>query len=242
MTHRKHRPTHIEMLCTVLGHAPGHTLTRDALYQELCSRYTPWSRTDFDTRLERALADDRCPVHAVRGAGNKVRWTGSERGGGSIGAGLYHDVANSLLTHGIPNTRCLDREVHVTANRHTTKGRMWVVQDLLVGGTSAGNPVLHSFEVEPETGFSVKSVYQSHAEGIGADYSWVIFGRGGRSDSLHQSADGDRIEWVAQQLGIGLISYFRPTVRSTWKVLRKPKRRAHTRAQEAALRSYMLVR
>jgi len=113
MTHRKHRPTHIEMLCTVLGHAPGHTLTRDALYQELCSRYTPWSRTDFDTRLERALADDRCPVHAVRGAGNKVRWTGGTalvRGGAGDRFSVI-SVAPTSLPHDrlTPSHRVGDR-------------------------------------------------------------------------------------------------------------------------------------
>lgn len=73
------------------------------LFQELLALDTPWSRTDFTPDWNAPLAHDRCPVHAVRGAGNKASLDGDRNGAvDRSGAGLYHDVANSLLTHGIP--------------------------------------------------------------------------------------------------------------------------------------------
>ncbi len=232
-THRRktNRPSHLDMVCEVLGVAPGHTLTRDELFERLNARYTPWDRADFDSRLDRFVADDHCPIASLRGRGSKVRWTGSERGGGPMGSGLHNAVVSSLLVHGIPQTRCAERQVHLTANRRSGEGRIWVIPDVVVAGRASGQDVVHTFEVEPEAGFSIVSVYQAHAQGLGADYSWVLFDRGARAASDLSTVRNERIEWAARELGIGLISFSKPTVRDTWIVIRKPTRRPHTKAQ-----------
>ncbi|MFZ4434424.1 MAG: hypothetical protein ACOYOQ_14625 [Microthrixaceae bacterium] len=86
--------------------------------------------------------------------------------------------------------------------------------------------MLHTFEVEPEDGFDIRSAYQAHAHGWGADFSWVIFDRGGRSDRWDPSSEANsRTVEVARLLGIGLVSFHKPSVESSWNMEINPQRR-----------------
>ena len=230
------RATHVEMICTVLRGAPGHLLSRDDLYAGLCAAYTPWTRKDFDERLGRFIADDSIPIAEARGDGNPVRYTGSERGGGDLGSGLHNAVATVLESHGVPGAARGTRLAHVTANRRDEDGAVWRVPDIVMQVTrpSATEPMMVTFEVEQQHGFDIRSIYQAHAQGIGADASWVLFDRGGRNDA-DLGTDGARIVDIARLLGIGLISFSKPSVHSTWKVIRPAVARPSTKAERAAL-------
>jgi hypothetical protein len=239
------QPTNLEMVCRVLKNQEGQTATRENLYALMCDEFKPWERSVFEERLASYIDDDACPIAAVKGPGDKVRYTGSERGGGDLGSGLYLAVEGVLRANGIPQTRSANREVFMTANKRSGTNEVWTVPDMVLEcfTKSAGSPeptaVLHTFEVEPEAGFSIQSVYQAHAQGRGADYSWVLFDRGGQSDAPLPELGNERINWAAIELGIGLISFSKPSVFSTWKLIRKPKQREHTKVQVEELREQL---
>ena len=86
---------------------------------------------------------------------------------------------------------------------------------------SAGDPlniVVHTFEIERAGAFNVCSVYQAHAQGRGADYSWVAF------HDIGKLGGRDRIYATAKELGIGLIGFTNPNNLSTWKTVDARKR------------------
>ncbi len=239
------QPTNLEMVCRVLRDQEGQTATREALYALMSSKFKRWDRSVFDERLASYIDDDTCPIAAVKGPGQRVRYTGSERGGGDLGSGLYLAVEGVLRANGIPQTRSANREIFLTANKRSGSNEVWTVPDMVLecftksANSPAPTAVLHTFEVEPEAGFSIQSVYQAHAQGLGADYSWVLFDRGGQSDTPLPEQGSERITWAAIELGIGLISFSKPSVFSTWKLIRKPKQRVHTKAQIEELRDRM---
>jgi len=226
----QNRPTHQDMFCSVLQSAPGHTLERNAFLKQFNDRWTPWDPARFFSKLDELIADDRCPIAAVGGNGGRVRYTGSESGGGATGSGLHNAAAAVLRDHGLPGSRQGTRTVVVTANRRPASGRAWTTPDLVMRHESARHPepVLHTFEVEPEGGFDIRSVYQAHAQGRGADFSWVVFDRGGRNDDWKPS--DARIADTARLLGIGLVSFSKPSVESTWIQVVPAQRRAVTSA------------
>jgi ferredoxin-NADP reductase len=84
-------------------------------------------------------------------------------------------------------------------------------------------PDLHSIEVEIYTGFDIRSVYQAHAQGRGSTYSWVFF-----ASSQQTSPHYDRIEWAAEQLGIGLVQFQRSGASGTYKTRLKATKRSST--------------
>lgn len=209
----------------VLEEADGHELSRSELLKRINGRWTAWSPTDFDRKLNACLADDRCPIKAMPGEGDRVRLTGAEHGGGRTGSGLHVEARAILDRHGLPRSRGGDRSVEITANRRSGEG-VWTTPDLVMlhRPPRAACDRLHTFEVEPEDGFDIRSVYQAHAHGWGADFSWVIFDRGGRSDGWDPSSEANtRTVEVARLLGIGLVSFHKPSVQESWNVEVSPK-------------------
>jgi hypothetical protein len=95
---------------------------------------------------------------------------------------------------------------------------VWAHPDLVVAAdprrrSSAGEPRrLHAIEVETKNGFDLKSVYQAHAQGRGADYVWVIGNKAPKVDP----PDWERIVWTASDLGVGLVTYDNPGASTTW--------------------------
>lgn len=90
------------------------------------------------------------------------------------------------------------------------------------------------------TGFGIESVYQAHAQGRGADYSWVLFQRGVDLEGSDHP-DWDRILWAAKELGVGLVGFTNSSSARTWKVEREPKRRDHTKAERRRFHETVLA-
>jgi hypothetical protein len=84
-------------------------------------------------------------------------------------------------------------------------------------------PHLYSIEVEVNTGFDIRSVYQAHAQGRGANFSWVFF-----ASSEASSPNFERIEWAAEELKIGLVEFKTSGASSTYKVRVEAERRDPT--------------
>lgn len=205
------------------------------LHAELHSRDARWTAEKFDRKLAEALATS--PVSRVAGRGGYLRYYGDERSGGTAGPGLYDSVERILAKHGLLGCRCREREVAPTARLKGVAGARWLIPDLVLCchpkvGAQLGATVLHTIEVETSAGFSIESVYQAHAQGRGADYSWVLFSQ--RSPGLI-THDEQRITWAATELGIGLISFSNPNSVNTWTVIRKAARRGRTTAEHSVV-------
>ena len=80
-------------------------------------------------------------------------------------------------------------------------------------------PHLHSIEVEVNTGFDIKSVYQARV-GRGANFSWVFF-----ASSEGSSPNFERIEWAAEELDIGRVEFKRSGASGTYRVRLEARRR-----------------
>lgn len=76
---------------------------------------------------------------------------------------------------------------------------------------------LHAIEVETAAGFDLKSVYQAHAQGRDANYSWVF---GNKAPGVEKS-DWNRILWTAEELGVGLVTFIKPHAFGTWTTHRE---------------------
>jgi hypothetical protein len=81
-------------------------------------------------------------------------------------------------------------------------------------------PDLHSVEVEVWSGFDIRSVYQAHAQGRGAEYSWVFYAT---SQSL--VPDYERIVETAEQLGIGMVEFTKAGSYGTYELIVEAERR-----------------
>lgn len=85
----------------------------------------------------------------------------------------------------------------------------------------------HTFEIERAGAFDLCSIYQAHAQGRGADFSWVAF------HDLGDLADRDRIMKTATELGIGLVAFTKPNNLQTWTTLIEAHRREPTPTERA---------
>lgn len=87
-------------------------------------------------------------------------------------------------------------------------------------------PRLSTFEIEGPGQFSIESVYEAHAQGFGADYSWVVFypAKIAAPDGLPHR-DWPRICAAAAACGVGLLRITNSGDAATWQVERAPVRR-----------------
>ena len=90
-------------------------------------------------------------------------------------------------------------------------------------------PHVSAFEIEAFGRFDVASVHQAHAQGRGADFSWVAFVRPESNEvdspiprrakrSVTAEETWNHIVWTARDLGVGLISFTNPGSSGTWRV------------------------
>lgn len=149
--------------------------------------------------------------------GGVIKHRGSERG---ASVGIYADVSRVITSYWgerVAGLRNID--VISTARSGTRRDGVWTHPDLVIAADprrrkSATEPRrLHAVEVETADGFDLKSVYQAHAQGRDADYSWVF----GNTEPGVEKADWDRVLWTAQELGVGLVTFDKPHVYGTWK-------------------------
>ena len=67
-------------------------------------------------------------------------------------------------------------------------------------------------EVEQRNGFDVRSVYQAHEQGRGANYSWVF---------AHSDDSDARVATAAAELGVGVVVFTNPGSYGTYKMTNK---------------------
>lgn len=206
--------------------ASGHKLTVTQLHLLLEQR--GWDSERISTAIVESVTYGE--IHQTSG-GRSLVFTDIERGGGSAGVGLYNRVQRVLLKHGLPRVYCGDPEVLGTARLRSGDGRVWIAPDLVLRCRARGAPpgaskVLHTLEIETASGFSVRSIYQAHAQGWGGDYSWVLFKSRSGHDPLNDIVDGARMLDVARALGVGLVSFENENSVKTWRLHQRARRRS----------------
>ena len=203
------RRTDLELLIDTLKSQPGEQASPLRLAGLL-----GWELDKVGRVATKGNESQSVPVFIAKGGVIKHR--GSERG---ASVGIYADVARVITTYWGPREVGL-RNIDVigTSRSGTRGGGVWTHPDLVVAADPARRKSqdeprrLYAIEVETEAGFDLKSVYQAHAQGRDADYSWVF----GRKSPGVEKSDWDRVLWTAQQLGVGLVTFIKPHAFGTW--------------------------
>lgn len=211
------RRSYVEQLIAGLRLMPSHQASSRVLAGQL-----GWSVDRVKSVVERAERERPGHVHIGKGDIVKYRGPGIERGSTNP---LYREVGRVITAHWGPKTLGL-RDVAVlhTATSGRRDGRIWTHPDLVVAAfprrrSSSNEPRrLHAIEVEARSGFDVRSVYQAHAQGWGANYTWV-FG-GASPDTDHR--DMSRIVRTATELNVGLVVFQKAESYGTWRTLVEP--------------------
>ena len=217
------RSTDIERLQKLIGEQPDQSIAKREINGLL-----GWDLVKAQRVLDRALADPACDIQMVKG-GKSVLFRGSEHRGGSRGTGLYNDVAKQLEGTWGKRQHFRDVEVHFTSNAKLREGHEWLRPDLVMEchpgkRTDPNQPKrLHAIEVEVARAFGLRSVYQAHAQGQGADYRWVMFRRSGPDPDRPNNGDWDRIEALAKELNVGLVGFAKATSADTWVTYREAR-------------------
>lgn len=233
---RRNRRTHQEMLFDACCEVPDHRPTRD----ELRALLPKVSEVQFLATLQRALEDPDFPLDGAPG-GRYYRFYGTE-GTGSVGrVGLYSVVATKLKQGWGPRRGMRHIEVFDTARSGRRDGAIWVQPDLVLQEqrrrARADDPlnlVFHTFEIERSGAFDLASVYQAHAQGRGADFSWVAF------HELGRLADRARIMTTASELGVGVVAFTSPNNLETWRTTIEATRRYPTADERALFHSRVM--
>jgi len=215
------RRTNVEILVDTLKRIDGNQASERRL-----AELTGWS-SDKVRRIVQAAATDRI-VEIQIGRGGVVQFRGSEVVSAN---GLYSDVARVVERYWGPQQLGLRNILTVETSRAGRRGQgVWSHPDLVLLADPRRRssldelPRTHSIEVEIKAGFDLRSVYQAHAQGRGADYSWVF---GNKTPGVERS-DWERIYSTAEELGVGLVTFDRAGSWTTWRHYldarhRKPK-------------------
>jgi len=221
------RRTDLQLLVDALKGQPGEQASPRRLGERL-----GWDADKVRRVAAKANADPMTPLFI--GKGGVIKHRGSERG---ASVGIYADVAHVIETSWGPGEmRLRDINTVVTARSGRRNGGVWTHPDLVIAADpprrkSQDEPHrLHSIEIETADGFDLRSVYQAHAQGRGANYSWVF---GSKAPGV-EKADWDRILWTVDELGIGLVTFTKPHVYSTWITHRQADFKEPTREERRA--------
>jgi hypothetical protein len=221
------RRTELQLLIDALKAHPGEQASPRRL-----GEWLGWETDKVRRVADKANADPSTPLFI--GKGGVIKHRGSERG---AAVGIYADVAHVIETSWGPKEMGL-RDIHTigTARSGRRNGGVWTHPDLVI----AANPPrrkspdeprrLHAIEIETADGFDLRSVYQAHAQGRGANYSWVF----GCKTPKVEKADWERILWTVEELGIGLVTFTKPHVYSTWVTHRRASFKESTQDERRA--------
>ncbi len=204
------RRTDVELLVMHLRNQPSCQASVRRL-----TEITGWDEDKVRRVVKRATDNPVLNVHV--GRGGTIQYRGTERVSSN---GLYADVRRIASKYWSSRELGL-RNVDVipTARSGKRKRGVWSHPDLVIAADpprrrSIDEPRrLHAVEVETSAGFDLRSVYQAHALGRGAHYSWVF---GNKLPNVDPK-DWDRVLWTAEELGIGVVTFERPGVFGTWK-------------------------
>jgi hypothetical protein len=204
------RRTNVNILVDTLQNYPKEQASKRSLAAEL-----GWDIDKLTRVIEQAKDDSTRPVET--GPNGVVRYRGSERG---KQVGLYYDVARVIERYWAGQQGLRDPHVTRTARSGKRKLGVWSHPDLVLQALPQRRrhrddpPDIHSIEVETYSGFDIRSVYQAHAQGRGADYRWVFF-----ATAPKVNPPLDRIMWAAEELGIGLVEFDRAGASTTYSLL-----------------------
>ena len=203
------------------------------------AEYLGWDREKVRTVVDRGCADDSMPIY--RGPGGVVKFRGAESRGASVG--IYADVERVIRNYwGKRDQGWRIHDVKVTARGGRRGSGTWVHPDLTVICDPRRKrhrddpPMLVSIEVESDGGFDIKSIYQAHSQGRGAEYSWVLY----QSQPDMNDAESDRILWAARTLGIGLVEFDRAGAYGTWRLRHEAEHRYPDEEDRDMFKSYVL--
>ena len=150
------------------------------------------------------------------GPGGVIKYHGSERVKSN---GLYQDISRIIRDYWGSRELGLREISSFETSRSGLRGHgVWTHPDIVLLAHPARRKSqnekrrTHAIEVETRDGFDLRSVYQAHAQGQGADYSWVF---GSKSPRVVPK-DWDRVMETAAELGIGLVTFVRAGTYGTW--------------------------
>lgn len=161
-----------------------------------------------ETTIERAI--ETSDVVRVAPGGRLVYWD-TEQGSG---IGLYSTVAR-IIANQWGRKRLGLRDIQVARPPHgrTKSDGVWTRPDLVVAAyprkrASVNDPKdLHALEVERQSGFDVRSVYQAYEQGRGARFVWVF---------AHVLDVDKRVVAAAKDLDVGVVSFTNPNAVATY--------------------------
>jgi hypothetical protein len=214
------RRTHVQLIADALKQFPNHRASPASLEATL-----GWPTEKFEKALQRAKDD---PSSAIQtGPGGVIKYLGTERNTGGGGVGLYADVTRVVRDHWAPKELGARQiEMFNTSQAGRRGAGEWTHPDLVLACYPRRRPSrdsvkdLHAFEVETADGFSIKSIYQAHAQAHGADFAWVFTFSGG----VDKGDRHERIQWAARETGVGLVEFDRPGASGTYRKLLTPRR------------------
>ena len=173
----------------------------------------------------------------------------NRRGGGQLGQ--IADKLNSdkptksiLAAFAISASRIEATDVHASA-RNCGK---WSEPDIIVKFfTFHGSKKpfeIHSIELEEKSPNTTpkcqpQEVAQAFASGQGADRSWLMFHES-EWPSDRNEPRRVKVEWLANELGVGLITFASSHKSATWKLVKKAKKRKSTPKDVVSLRALMI--
>ena len=176
---------------------------------------TGWPPDKVARAIRRGIEDPYLALHI--GRGGTVQFRGEEA---SAQPGIYSDVARIITGYWGPRELGLRNTTVAFSARSGSRGwGAWTHPDLVVSAdprrrrSQAEPPRLHAIEVETAEGFNIKSIYQAHAQGRGANYCWVI----GAFTPGIKDHERDRVLWTAKELGVGVVEFERPGAYGTWR-------------------------
>lgn len=180
--------------------------------------------------------------------GKSVRLSSKE--GVGINKGAYKDIVEAIsgsasnLSHIFSARNPSPYDVHILGKQ---SGK-WSRPDLLVEFRSRNNSVkpkeIHSIEFEFSGHAWPENVAQAYVSGLGANKSWLLF-----SLADYPSTQADRendsewkaTEWLARELGVGLIGYDTLSAASTWRRVIKARKRRVDRARVKFLKELIEI-
>ena len=204
------RRSDVDVLIDYLIDRQRHSASRSAVMEHL-----GWAPDKLLRAVERGRGEG---LSFGRGRGGTVMYRGTERGSSN---GLYGDVARVAEQY-LARQKLGFRNIEVlyTSKAGRRGSGAWTHPDLvIVADPRKRDPGerqrrLTAIEVETKAGFDLKSVYQAHAQGFGANHTWVI----GRHHPDEGVAHWRRVERTARELNVGLVTFDRPGVTSTWVI------------------------
>jgi hypothetical protein len=213
--HVVNRRTHLQLLIDTLREQNENQASPQRL-----STLLNWDIEKVRRIARQGDDDPSVPVHIAKGG--VVKYRGSERG---ASVGIYSDIANVFSGHWARQQLGLRNIVAVVTAKSGTRGAgVWTHPDLVVAAdprrkkVAGAPPDLHAIEVETAEGFDLKSVYQAHAQGRGANFSWVF---GSKAPHV-EPPDWERVLWTVEELNIGLVTFEKAHAGGTWSLVRSP--------------------